>query len=604
MRHALVAAFAVFGAVTFGAASRHQTPPAPGTVRLIPVSGVVLTPEQRSTPVPSVTVTVTDVTGRTPAQNAQTDQNGRFSFEGLPAGRYDVSATKGGYLKTSFGMLRPERAGTPITLSSGEPAPNVTLRIWRGAVISGVIRDPTGRPLPATSVLVRRFQFVNGVRTLATSASGLATTDDRGMYRIFGLPPGEYAVLTPSVGAGGGAGTSAPRQVTSDDVERALRGRSVNAAPTPSPAAPSPPSQQMGYAPVYFPGTPVVLQATPVIVEAGEERSDVDFAVSLVPVASVAGAVGLPGGAPIDDLQIVVSLVARSAPGDLLVSRSATAGPDGKFGISSVAPGDYLLSARATRKSVTAANATGEAAGWWAALPVSVNGADILAAGLTLQPGITVSGRIVLDGGPPPDAISASLRLTPRGERPSAQPFVVSANGVPGTFTIPGVVPGEYVLSVVLTQRVGSTASWTFKKASVGSQDVTDRPFTIAPGQASGAVTVALTNRRTQLIGVFQDAAGRPAPGFFIVALPTDRALWQPGSRRIVQTRPATDGRFTIDGLPAGDYALAVTTDLVPTDLVDPAFLAQLIAAPVVKVTLTEGTTVTQDIRIAADTEG
>ena len=72
---------------------------------------------------------------------------------------------------------------------------------------------------------------------------------------------------------------------------------------------------------------------------------------------------------------------------------------------------------------------------------------------------------------------------------------------------------------------------------------------------------------------------------------------WTPGSRRVRMTRPATDGAFSVKGLPAGEYFLAALTDLEAGEWNDPALLEQLVGSAV-KVTLRDGETTTQNIRI------
>jgi hypothetical protein len=78
--------------------------------------------------------------------------------------------------------------------------------------------------------------------------------------------------------------------------------------------------------------------------------------------------------------------------------------------------------------------------------------------------------------------------------------------------------------------------------------------------------------------------------------VPVDRELWRAGARRIVSSRPQSDGRFTFD-VPPGDYALAAVTDFDPLDLTDPAWLEQIVGAGV-KVTVAEGARTRQDLRI------
>jgi len=70
-----------------------------------------------------------------------------------------------------------------------------------------------------------------------------------------------------------------------------------------------------------------------------------------------------------------------------------------------------------------------------------------------------------------------------------------------------------------------------------------------------------------------------------------------PLSRRILQTRPAQDGKFIFKNLPPGDYLLAAVTEVEQGQWFDPAFLAQLVDASA-KITLGDGEKKVQDIRI------
>jgi len=142
---------------------------------------------------------------------------------------------------------------------------------------------------------------------------------------------------------------------------------------------------------------------------------------------------------------------------------------------------------------------------------------------------------------------------------------------------------------------------WTLKSVTAGGRDVTDVAITIPATGISDAV-VTFTDRPTEISGVFQDASGRPAPDYFLIAFSTDRSHWKVGSRFIQQVRPATDGTFTVIGLPPGEYVLAATADLDPNDLSDTAFLDTLLAATPVRFTLREGEKKTQDLRIAGKT--
>ncbi|MEO6222916.1 MAG: carboxypeptidase-like regulatory domain-containing protein, partial [Vicinamibacterales bacterium] len=98
--------------------------------------------------------------------------------------------------------------------------------------------------------------------------------------------------------------------------------------------------------------------------------------------------------------------------------------------------------------------------------------------------------------------------------------------------------------------------------------------------------------------GTLTDAAGRPAPEYFVIAFPTDRASWTTTSQRIVPAaQPATDGRFRVTGLLPGEYYLAVVTEIEPDEATAARFLETLVPTAL-RVTLAEGETKRQDLRL------
>ena len=105
------------------------------------------------------------------------------------------------------------------------------------------------------------------------------------------------------------------------------------------------------------------------------------------------------------------------------------------------------------------------------------------------------------------------------------------------------------------------------------------------------------TDTPTTLSGVFKDRAGRAAADYFVLVFPADRQLWTAGSRRIRTVRPATDGTFSIKGLPSGQYFLAALADLESGEWNDPTLLEQLERSSV-KVMLRDGETTTQNFEV------
>ena len=131
-------------------------------------------------------------------------------------------------------------------VKDGEAVTNLAMTIARGGVITGVVRDVGGRPVPGVNVRVLKFGYnaVTGERTLGAPSTGsVGLTDDRGKYRAFGLPPGGYlVVVVPPVSSG--RGNDDIRQLTAAEVRQALqaaRSGASTASATPG-QPPLPPS--------------------------------------------------------------------------------------------------------------------------------------------------------------------------------------------------------------------------------------------------------------------------------------------------------------------------------------------------------------------------
>src|SRR4029453_7514064 len=121
-----------------------------------------------------------------------TTDNGVFAFASLPAGRYTMTASKAGYVNITYGAKRPGRPGTPIQLADGQKLEKATSSLPKGSVVTGVVVDENGEPSPGTQVRVMRYVMRTGEKTL--EQSGQDQTDDRGIYRVYGLQPGDYIV--------------------------------------------------------------------------------------------------------------------------------------------------------------------------------------------------------------------------------------------------------------------------------------------------------------------------------------------------------------------------------------------------------------------------
>jgi hypothetical protein len=176
-----------------------------------------------------------------------------------------------------------------------------------------------------------------------------------------------------------------------------------------------------------------------------------------------------------------------------------------------------------------------------------------------------------------------------------------------GTFTVRGLMPGRYQVAVTgKAMRLNSLVpgmppaqtGWIVKSIRWKDQDLADTGIDLQAEVPVSGVVVTLTNQPAQLGGTVIDAAGRPTGAFPIVVFATDRAMWAPGSRRVLQAQPASDGKFSVIGLPAGEYYLAAVTRLEPGDLANRQFLEDLLPASL-KITIRDGEKKTQDLKLA-----
>jgi hypothetical protein len=546
-----------------------------------------------------------------------TGTDGRFSFVNVPAGAYDLAATRPPFLPARYGATIPGGKGIALVLADAARVTDTRLTLLHGAVIAGRVSDERGEVSAGVVVrLLRRNAGGNGTAFERLDSS--TSTNDRGEYRIFGLPPGEYLVTAAL------AGSSQPvnvRLTTQADIDRALQGQGRDSsalttrnAPAgvqaPGPGATVRPPDAT--APVYYPGTTNAALASVVTVGVGEERSQIDFQTQLIRTSQVRGTVASADGALPDGLFVtmVPSAFTRGAePNPVTVPVR----PDGTFSFAGVPPGDYLIAAgpgsRITITSEGASHTFGVNAPAGAAdAPVfgasslRVDGADVSDVTVTIQRGVDVTGRLAMAGALPASAPPISVVLKPAEEVSQIvrQPFGGRPNGATGRFEIPGITPGRYRIGVAIPLVAVDPLvppSWTLRSVTLRGKDVTDLPFDIARDGQPIDLTVTMTDRLSSLRGRFQDAAARPVTEFSVVLFAADRAFWNWKSRRVLSARPSSDGNFLFPDVPPGEYLLAAAAGLEADEWFDAGLLQQLTGAAI-RVVVAEGEKTIQDIAL------
>lgn len=150
------------------------------------IRGVVLE-NQTGHPLMRTVVAITAVAGGAGgALSTRTNRYGTFEFPPLPAGAYLVSAARPGFAPTQYGQKEFRSAGLPVALSETDDT-FLNIRMKRFGAIAGTVLDENEVGLPEITVVAYR-------NTRPPQLVTKAVTDDRGMYRIFGLEPGSYLV--------------------------------------------------------------------------------------------------------------------------------------------------------------------------------------------------------------------------------------------------------------------------------------------------------------------------------------------------------------------------------------------------------------------------
>jgi protocatechuate 3,4-dioxygenase beta subunit len=488
---------------------------------------------------------------------ATTDQQGRFEIKELPAGRYTMTASKGGFVSLQYGQRRPSESGTPIELGEGQTLEKIAIALPRGSVLGGRITDEFGEPVANASVTALRYGYAGGARRMMPAGQNSRdTTDDQGQFRLFGLPPGDYYVSA-TLRTGGAEVTD-------------------------------PMGELSGYAATYYPGTTNVAEAARITLAVSQENTGISFGLIATKLVRVAGQVLTSSGSPATNgMVLLVPAGANGRPG--LAAQQGGAGnridQTGLFRLPNVAPGRYQMQARSGARDFEIAR-----------MDLTVGAEDVDGLTLVTAPGATINGAIVSDTGEPFDFKPAQLQVAAR----------------PGSPDSPGVGQGlggsrvgdDWSFSLRITDsvliRAQAPQGWAMKSVVINGQDITDTPMEFPAGQTVPGMQIVLTKKITSLAGQVTDSRGNPVLDATIVVFPSDEKLWTYQSRFIKAARPDQDGKFQVTGLPGAEHYLAVALQgLEDGQAGDPEFLATIKDLGT-RVELGEGESKSVDVKLQA----
>ena len=133
-------------------------------------------------------VTVRDVKDAQKFRFMVTSEDGRFEFNGIPAGKYSLEGAKHGFISAAYDQH--DQFSTAIVTGAGFDTETLVLRLAPDAVISGKVLDEVGDPVRRAMVTLYYVDHSGGVDQIHPARSG--QTDDQGAYEMTPLTPGTY----------------------------------------------------------------------------------------------------------------------------------------------------------------------------------------------------------------------------------------------------------------------------------------------------------------------------------------------------------------------------------------------------------------------------
>jgi uncharacterized protein (DUF2141 family) len=482
----------------------------------IPPTPPIALPGGVNTPAALANLAQTMVNRMPTMMTRETDEQGRFVFTGLDAGKYRITAERQGYLRQSYGARRYSGGSTPVAVSEGGTVKAINFRLSPQGVITGKVLDEDGEPV--ANVQVRAQKSVNRGGKKQWNVVANANTTDIGEYRLPELQPGRYVVVT------------SPRN------NNAM-------ANTPS-TEPLPATAEMTYAATFYPSTPDSSTAIPVDVGEGGEVRNIDIRLVKARVFRVRGkVVGAPAGGR---GMVPVMLTARDGgPGQVQMAMGQARGGEGIFEIRNVPPGQYLAHAQ-TQGGGQQAVAVAE---------VDVIGSHVDGLVLTLSTGGDVQGSVkVVDVSTPVEMKNLQVSLRPVGFGAQAPRAKV---GEDLKFTLKGVPPIRYAVNVS-----GYPDTCYVKSIQYGGADVTDNGVQMTNG---GTVEVTISGAAGQIDAVVMTKDSKVAASAQVLIL-KDAVPWQSRSTD-------ENGMLSLHGLKPGDYKVIAWEDVDPSQLWDTDFL-------------------------------
>ncbi|HEX8493542.1 MAG TPA: carboxypeptidase regulatory-like domain-containing protein [Pyrinomonadaceae bacterium] len=496
-----------------------QTVPATGTGI---ISGRITLGDKPAQGV-SVVVLLSSAYGsdRKPTARATTAADGQFRLTNVPAGRYQVMPVAPALvLSSSLPSFRDQ--GKSVNLADGETIENIDFSLARGGVITGRVTDADGRPVIGESVRLA----LSGKGSDRSSGSFfvnpfLHQTDDRGIYRIYGIQPGRYVVSVGEDAKGG--------------MVRMGFGRSLS------------------YARTFHPNATDESRANVIEVTEGSEATNVDITLGRRSTTfAVSGRViDAETGKPVPNVHAGYGSLCDDDNQMGAFGIGARSDAEGGFRFEGVLPGRYAAFSFPDEQNDT----------YSVPVPFEVSEGDVTGVVIKVRRGAGINGVVVIEG-TSDRAILAKLPQLRIHYWPESEGLIVPVFGegesvnADGSFRIRGLRPGK-----VRLMMGGWPLLKGFSLLRVERDGVEQRAGIVevpAKGQVTGVRLIVEYGTGVVRGQVRIENGTLPEGSHLHVSLrrPNQAEPTLPGTE--VDAR----GRFVLDGLPAGEYQLRLSGSL------------------------------------------
>jgi hypothetical protein len=498
-----------------------------------------------------------------------------------------------GHVPAEYGQRTPTGTGTPLNITAGQRITGVTLRMSPVGSIAGRIFDAAGDAVVYASVEVVRSGYLDGKRRLIRVQ--ITRTDDRGEYRFYSLPPGEYFVVARPWDARSTRGSLAnePTIIPS----RSASGEGATSPLITRRVLESGEIVEETWLSIYYPGTTDARSARPINLRMGENIGgiDVSLALSAAPARRVRGVV-IDGSTGMPAAGALVRLTPHEQLAPAVIMPMATADRNGVFEVVGVLPATYSLIVSGGGPSpggLPGVAPTGSLNGY---AVVDATGGDVNNLQIVAVRGLDIPVRVTFDSGAglapipaaPPGVVGTFITPGPNGvTRLSVTPpntslwitltrepgtgsptgnFVITAGwpGIPnntqtpriealpdGNFMLRGASLGNFRVSVsglaqgsyIKSIRKGQVDVLRDGLGITGSTNPADEPLEIAIGANAGSFTGRVLND-----------AGLPVPNVTVALVPNPQLRSRVELYQSVSTD--TTGAFRFQGIAPDEYTL------------------------------------------------